>query len=253
MPPVRAPLHPARTWEGTLVATGKFAACMTHPLENATWHALSTYQSHLNEGSDSLKYFRGNVSPFLAMEQWQASDLDLLKHAVPANRSFAIKISQAITLPAELEVTLSLRIYQMICTGLKPVEDPAVAIRPLTYDDVPQMLDLTRLTRPGPFLERTIDMGRYFGIFHGEHLAAMAGERVRLPGYTELSAVCTHPHFAGRGYASILSTHVCILNLQEGITPILHVRKENENAIRVYRKLGFEIGREIHFTMFKKG
>jgi predicted GNAT family acetyltransferase len=111
---------------------------------------------------------------------------------------------------------------------------------------VPEMLALAALTEPGPFRQRTIRFGGYVGIRDGGRLVAMAGRRIAVPGYREVSAVCTHPSYRGRGYAAAL---VCAVS--EGITklgeiPYLHVRQDNLNAIRLYRGLGYDIIRSLH-------
>jgi predicted GNAT family acetyltransferase len=105
---------------------------------------------------------------------------------------------------------------------------------------VPEMLDLTKLTKPGPFGTRTRELGDYFGVRSGGTLAAMAGERLRLPGYTEISAVCTHPDHLGHGYASGLIEILMGRIFSRGELPFLHVRPDNARAIQVYERLGFE-------------
>jgi predicted GNAT family acetyltransferase len=108
------------------------------------------------------------------------------------------------------------------------------------------------MTRPGPFYERTIDFGNYIGIFEQEKLVAMAGERMKLKGYTEVSAICTHPDHLGKGYASMLFSQASARIVQEGSKPFLHVKKDNDTAIRIYEKFGYKIRSEMFFTVFKK-
>jgi predicted GNAT family acetyltransferase len=118
----------------------------------------------------------------------------------------------------------------------------------LTQADVPEMLALTELTKPGPFGSRTHEMGDYFGICRTGVLAAMAGERLRMPGYTEISAVCTRPEHLGKGYASalieMLAKRICI----RGEVPFLHVRSTNVRAIQVYERLGFRKRASFHYV-----
>ncbi len=124
-------------------------------------------------------------------------------------------------------------------------------IRPLTHDDVGEMLALTSLTQPGPFLAGTIELGGYVGVFDGEQLVAMAGERMHLPGHTEISAVCTHPDHRGRGLAGALTRRVAHTVVDRGETPILHVRAGNDDAIRVYERLGFTVRKTIEFFWYR--
>ena len=107
------------------------------------------------------------------------------------------------------------------------------------------MLGLTALVFPGFFRARTIEMGRYYGIYHGRVLAAMAGERMHLDGYQEISAVCTHPEFIGRGYAQRLVALVTNSILERGVTPFLHVHKNNTRALSLYDHLGFRHRAEV--------
>jgi predicted GNAT family acetyltransferase len=115
----------------------------------------------------------------------------------------------------------------------------------LTQTDVPEMLELISRTTPGPFAARTIDMGDYFGIRDQGQLVAMAGERFRPPGYTEISAVCTTPQFRGRGLATRLVLAVAHGIRQRGATPFLHVASTNAAAIKLYESLGFKPRRVI--------
>ena len=122
---------------------------------------------------------------------------------------------------------------------------------PLTPADVPEMLDLVALAQPGPFLPRTIEMGTYIGIRQNDQLVAMAGERLHVPGFCEISAVCTHPDYRGRGYAGALTTMVAenILNRKE--IPFLHFEPTNEAAKRLYLKLAFRLRHQHLLTLLK--
>jgi predicted GNAT family acetyltransferase len=143
--------------------------------------------------------------------------------------------------------------------GPAPVRPPQIRppqirppqIQPVTDADVGEMLALVELARPGPFLARTIELGDYAGVFDGERLVAMAGERMRLPGFTEISAVCTHPDARGRGLGTALTHYVARAILDRGETPILHVRRDNHDAIRVYQRLGFTVTRAIDFVWYR--
>ena len=107
------------------------------------------------------------------------------------------------------------------------------------------MFALIELNRPGPFFERTIQLGHYVGIRQNGELVAMAGERFCMTGYHEISAVCTHPAYESRGYARRLVTTLVNENWQNGIVPFLHVAPANSRAIRLYERLGFEARREM--------
>jgi predicted GNAT family acetyltransferase len=103
------------------------------------------------------------------------------------------------------------------------------------------MLALTELTRPGPFLKRTIEMGAYLGIRRDGRLVAMAGERLHVPGWTEISGVCTDPGSRGQGLGTRLLLAVAAGIRERGETPFLHVLASNTNAVRLYEALGFRL------------
>jgi predicted GNAT family acetyltransferase len=127
-----------------------------------------------------------------------------------------------------------------------------LGIRQLGDADVPAMLALTALTKPGPFLQRTIDFGNYVGMYENGELLAMAGERLHVKGYTEVSAVCTHPAHLGKGYASHLMSHACETVIQRGDVPFLHVKQDNTRAIAKYEHLGFSIRSAFYFAVIKR-
>ncbi|AFR46981.1 GNAT family N-acetyltransferase [Gordonia sp. KTR9] len=150
--------------------------------------------------------------------------------------------------PADWDTTMDLPGVQMIDVGAdaRP-DDEAVT---LTTADVPEMTDLVQRTRPGPFRPRTIEMGTYLGIRRNDRLIAMGGERLSLPGYTEISAVCTAPEFRGLGLASRLVLDLAHRIRNRGDTPILHADARNVGAIRLYQQLGFVVRREVLFQVF---
>lgn len=122
----------------------------------------------------------------------------------------------------------------------------------LTAADAPEMLALAQLTKPGPFGLRTRELGTYLGLRHDGHLAAMAGERLRVPGFTEISAVCTHPNYLGRGHAATLMTTLMERIKGRGEVPFLHVREDNTRAIALYERLGFTKRVRLHFAVVRK-
>lgn len=148
------------------------------------------------------------------------------------------------------ETTMRLPGVQLDGSGMAVSEDPeAVVLGPA---DVPEMLDLVARTRPGPFAARTIEMGTYLGIRDGGTLVAMAGERLRPPGWSEISAVCTDPRARGRGLASRLVRAVGAVVRARGDVPFLHAAAENTSAVRLYRHLGFTLRRTVVFSEFRR-
>jgi ribosomal protein S18 acetylase RimI-like enzyme len=151
--------------------------------------------------------------------------------------------------PAGWEVRLRVPAIQMVAVDLDVATDPEAV--PLGVGDVADMLDLVERTRPGPFLARTIELGSYIGVRRAGVLVAMAGERFRLPGWTEISAVCTDESVRGSGLASRLVRAVGAGIAQRGDGVILHVASTNTSAIRLYRTLGFVERRPIDFAVLR--
>lgn len=122
----------------------------------------------------------------------------------------------------------------------------------LTAKNVPEMLDLVNVAGPGPFWPRAIELGQSLGVWQDGRLVAMAGQRLHLPGFCEVSTVCTHPDYRGRGYAGALTSLMTESILERQETPFLHVALENDGALRLYLKLGYRIRTEIQFSILKK-
>ena len=124
-------------------------------------------------------------------------------------------------------------------------------LAPARIADVPAMIELATLTEPGPFRERTIELGNFYGIFESDRLLAMAGQRMRVPGFVEVSAVCTHPDARGRGYAGMVMSEVIRDIIAEGATPFLHAFADNP-AVRLYERLGFTHRRSFQLAVIKR-
>ena len=222
-------------------------------LDNPVWHTLTTHQAALAVGAGGARRYREDVSVF-----WGADVLDdggwaALAELGGPGAGVVLARDRLPDPPPGWKVLGGGAGHQMIATALPdPLAGAAVTgeIRPLTHDDVGEMLALTSLTQPGPFLAGTIELGGYVGVFDGEQLVAMAGERMHLPGHTEISAVCTHPDHRGRGLAGALTRRVADTIVDRGETPILHVRDGNDDAIRVYERLGFTVRTTIEFFWY---
>src|SRR4029077_17964312 len=156
----------------------------------------------------------------------------------------------AVTAPDEFKVLFAAPGEQMLGT---PAESPIAGVEPVTLGaaDVPAMLELTELTKPGPFSARTHELGTFLGIRIDGQLVAMTGERMKPGHYTEMTAVCVHPDHRGRGYAQMLLGAVARQIVARGEIPFLHVFSNNTSAIALYRRQGMEIRRRLHVTVLQ--
>src|SRR6185312_5821777 len=145
---------------------------------------------------------------------------------------------------------ISATIHQMTAARLDPPGD-SLEVVSLSEADAPEMRALAELTQPGPFHARTHQLGGFVGVRNNGRLIAMAGERLRVPGFTEISAVCTHPDARGRGLAGALMRRVAAGIVARGEELFLHVYPRNQAAIAVYETLGFRRRADVQFTVFR--
>ena len=254
---------------------------MAHILDNPIWNALMTGNAALAEGDENVKLFPADVAPFAGLREINPDNIARLYERVASDRVVAIVAPTPIAIPTEWKVVLPVKALQMVyapppsastetpsasapppASAPKP---PTSALRtagaepelvPLDNRHIPAMLELTALTNPGPFYQRTILFGSYFGIFDGNQdgsqLVAMAGFRMHPGNFIEVSAVCTRPSHLGRGYARTLIMHLVKIIRKENCTPFLHVRDNNTRAIEVYEQLGFTTRHQMSITFIKK-
>ncbi|MFF7472152.1 GNAT family N-acetyltransferase [Streptomyces sp. NPDC008092] len=234
-------LHPG------LRGGGAPPAPRTSPLDNAVWSALTGPHAHLAERSEMgvppaegwgrvgrAARYPDDVYAYAALADPTdpAAWADLRTLVGPGT---TVKIKPVEAAPPGWEVVGGGTGVQFVDTALRA--EPAPEAVRLGPDDVPEMLDLVARTEPGPFRTRTVEMGTYLGIRHRGRLVAMAGERLRPPGWTEISAVCTDPEH--RGLATRLIRAVAAGIRERGDTPFLHAAPGNANAIRLYESIGF--------------
>jgi predicted GNAT family acetyltransferase len=223
----------------------------SHPLDHPIWTALTTTQQALAEGDARARRYPIEVTPFADMPDLSAENFAALGALMSPTDIAVLFTPEAVQAPAEFKVTLADTGEQLIGT---PIETPAngVDIVTLGVDDVPAMIELTTLTKPGPFYARTHELGTFLGIRVDGQLVAMAGERMKPAQYTEMTAVCVHPSHRGRGYGQMLLSAVSRQIVSRGEIPFLHVFTSNHSAIALYRRQGMEIRRRLHVTVLKK-
>jgi ribosomal protein S18 acetylase RimI-like enzyme len=210
-------------------------------LDNPVWHSLAGYHRHLAVGSDLARRYPSDISPFFGIpdhptaENWRAAQ-------VLADGDDVAIVHQDAELPEGWRETFSVNVVQM--TASEPIGAPEPRARQLTQDDVPAMLRLIEQTKPGPFGARTILLGGYLGVWIDGQLAAMAGERLHVDGWTEVSAVATDPAFRGQGLGSGLVRAVAAQIEARGERAFLHVVDTNP-ARAIYENLGFRERRRV--------
>ncbi len=207
-------------------------------LDNIFWHALSGAQSHCAAGTAEARRYAPGFSPIVGFADAQQPDFSALNPFCEPGEHFYCACWSG-PAPQGWQVDMEALMVNMVWAGTMPAEDAAPEAIPLTAHHAPQALALAELTRPGPFGLRTIELGEYFGIFEGERLVAMAGERSCAAHFREISGVCTHPDFQGRGLARRLMLKVIRRQLLREETPFLHVMSANEGARALYRRMGF--------------
>jgi predicted GNAT family acetyltransferase len=216
-------------------------------LDHPAWEALTSGHSALARSNGMARRYPASVAPFAALSKPTPAAFSDLASLIAAEEYVALVTAEPIAVPADWQCFRNRQIEQMVCTELAGEAD----FSPLQLGpgDVPEMISLAAMTEPGPFLPETIRMGRYYGVRSEDgQLAAMAGERLKLAGFTEISAVCTHPDFRGRGHARRLVAFLAAQTLREGRIPFLHVKGENTAKV-LYEKLGFRLRRALELTV----
>jgi len=226
-----------------------------HPLDNVIWQALTTRQASFAEAVGQARRFPREVTLLAAFEAPNDAGYESLAGLVGFGGTGAVFLNDPYEPRPGWEYVAGAPLLQMICengVASRASTTGPLEIIELADADSPEMVELATLTKPGPFGTRTHELGYYVGIRDGGRLVSMAGERLKVPGYTEVSAVCTHPDHLGKGYAGRLMTEVMRCIRERGEKPFLHVRSDNARAIALYERLGFRKRWEGHFAVLRK-
>jgi predicted GNAT family acetyltransferase len=216
-----------------------------HPLDFPAWSALNERQARFGFGDAMAKRYDPAIGVFAGVARYDSASVAALGALVAKHGDVALLEAEAPPpIPGVMVASVDLGV-QMV--EVDPVDGPApdFEVVDLTDEDAPQMLALAHLTKPGPFFARTHQLGDFIGVKIGGRLAAMAGERMKPAGHTEVSGVCVHPDFRGKGYAAALTQLVAAKIRARGETAFLHAYAHNTPAITLYERLGYRLRRKV--------
>jgi ribosomal protein S18 acetylase RimI-like enzyme len=211
---------------------------MSSLLDNIMWNCLSGPHAPFATGAGAVRRYAAGFSPIVGCADPERPDFQELARHCAAGESFYFDAWSG-TPPGGWQIEKEARMFKMVWEAPMPVGDAAPDAVRLAPEHYGQAAELARLTNPGPFGPRTPELGEYFGFFEGSRLIAMAGERLCAGDLHEVSGICTHPDFQGRGLARKLTLKLVRRQMQRGKTTFLHVMSHNTGARALYSKLGF--------------
>lgn len=219
-------------------------------LDNPFWTSLQTRHAHLALCADGIARYPADYAPFLGVaEEGVAADEALAALVSPGESVYLLGATPRVP-PGWALVPLG-PLAQMVCdTPLGVVGGPEIIALDETHRT--DVLALTALVYPHYFRPRTMELGRYFGMYDGTRLAAMIGERLGSSTHVEMSAICTHPEHVGRGLASRLTAFLANDTLSRGRMPFLHVSPANTRAKALYEHLGYRLRAEVPFFALRR-
>ena len=222
-----------------------------HPLDNPFWSSLDTLHARHALRVDDVACFPADIAPFIGAARADAFEPDALSELMaPGDERLVLGVLPHVV-PDGWELRRFPDLMQMVCESPLPATDgpDIVALDSAHPQDV---LGLTALVYPHYFRPRTMVLGDYFGLRPQGWLEAMAGERLGMPGWREISAICTHPDAAGRGHARRLTTFLTNRTFARGDVPFLHVSPDNRRAVELYQHLGYRLRRTLPFAVLQR-
>jgi ribosomal protein S18 acetylase RimI-like enzyme len=223
--------------------SAEFAAA-TRLLANIVWHSLAGAQAKFSSGTATARRYARGFSAIIGFADADNPDFGALAPYCDLDEHFYVGAWTG-RMPDGWQLHADTVGHQMVWDRETPADDPELAAVPLDASHVPQMLELVKIRPPGPFAIRTRELGDYFGVFEGGRLVAMAGERMEAGALREVSGVCTHPDFEGRGLARRLIAKLVRQQMRRGQIPFLHVMRDNVHAREVYARMGFRLYQEV--------
>ena len=224
---------------------------MTHILDRPAWNALATVHSASAEGTPLARRYAPSIVPFAAMKDDTPQSIAAMTSLPLPGESMALVEAKPIPELPGFETVIDATLVQMLAEKpFERIEDPR--IEKLGERDAEEMLALATLTKPGPFTLKAQSLGTFWGIRMNGRLVAMGGQRMRQPGYAEVSGLCVHPDMQGKGLGKLMLRFVAGEISAGGETVYLHAYKHNEGAVGLYRSLGFAIRSDMNFRVVKR-
>ena len=223
---------------------------MMDPRDRPIWSALTNDQAHLQVRNGRAMRYRSDYAAFIVGEDHSPAVLDDMAELVERGETASLLEAEPLVAPGGL-TTRHVAVTQLVATEF-PEPKRACEYRELSEADAVQMLELALLTKPGPFRTRTHQLGPFYGVFDGEKLVAMGGARMKMGDFVEISAICTHPDYRGKGYGAAMITAVGKRLQAEGLRPFLHSNADNEVALALYHSLGFRDRKDFWHSVWEK-
>lgn len=224
---------------------------MSHVLDRPIWNALNSRHSALAEGNGSAKRYNPSIHPFACSRDESPESLRALADIAAPGETLVFLQADEFLLPPGFTATLTAFGVQMVAERHMPeIED--ARIEKLGEEDAAEMLELATLTRPGPFTMKAQALGDFWGIREDGRLIAMAGERLKQHGMTEISGVCTHPDHRGKGLGRLLTLYVAGKIFARGEQAFLHTFATNAVAIGLYESIGFRLRTRMHVAAIER-
>lgn len=224
---------------------------MSHILDRPVWNALNTRHAALSQGDSLAKRYAPSIHPFASSRDESPESLRSLAEIAAPGETLIFLQADEFAPPPDFAVTMTAFGVQMVAERhMAVIEDDRIA--PLGEADAADMLELAMLTKPGPFTLKALSLGDFWGIKENGRLIAMAGERLKQEGHTELSGVATHPDFQGKGLGRLMTLYVAGKILAKGEQPFLHTYATNGVAIGLYESIGFKLRTRMNVAVIER-
>jgi len=224
---------------------------MSRGLDRPIWSALNGRHAALAEGNGSAKRYHPSIHPFACARDDSPESLRAMAAIAAPGETLVFLQADEFVLPSGFTTTLTAFGVQMVADRhMAEIED--ARIEKLGEEDAAEMLDLATLTRPGPFTMKAQALGDFWGVRQDGRLIAMAGERLKQDGLSEVSGVCTHPDYRSRGLGRLLTVYVAGKIFARGEQAFLHTYATNAAAIGLYESIGFKLRTRMNFAMIER-